>query len=120
LTDLPTVDLFGLTNRRIARGPAVGIRSLPGHHKMLTGPLLDELRPDLVFLDLGASVGAAPRRVLPWAAERALFEHSAFSKHYRPTSLPTLGGFVSAYRRVDARHPTASEHREPRGVSEFP
>src|SRR6185369_15701785 len=75
-TELPTIDLLGLNDRRIAQAPPARYRSLPGHHKIDPGYVLDERKPDLIFLNMGSCVSDQPLPALePWDLEKFLYEH---------------------------------------------
>lgn len=102
-TNLKTTDLLGLTDAAIASNAPSSLRSLPGHHKMVREDQLESLRPDLVFVNIGASLSAQPLKHLPpWGLEAELFKYRAFARNYRLVAFPAREGVVNAYGRRDA------------------
>ncbi len=103
---LPTIDMWGLTDRHIARRPASGT-GMAGHEK--TDPTyVFGRRPDLYVPEDHAFV------LQPWTLEPEPGFPADFEAHYRAVSIPVDDRWLNAWIRAD-RIPGARAGPDPSG-----
>jgi len=99
-TDLPVLDILGLTDRWIARRGAV-VGTQPGHLKT-DGAYVVEKRPDLLLLgNVQIQRGRKERgEIRIKVQEREIVRQPAFEELYRFVNIPLGGGFyLSCFKR---------------------
>jgi hypothetical protein len=114
-SELPTVDMYGLNDRHIARGPFAPGPWRPGHMKWDNAYVLGR-RPDLIALnkayfekgDLrGHEIAQNPKMLALTAMDRDLFERAFADPEYHFTSIDFDDGsrYFVFERRAGARGP---------------
>jgi hypothetical protein len=108
-SDLPTIDMLGLTDEHIAHMPIELGHGALGHEKYDANYVLSR-KPDLIFLGLPTvapahfqahDLGRWNARTLgPLPGDRALLEHPRFAREYRPLFITTDGGPIFVYVRL--------------------
>jgi hypothetical protein len=110
-SDLPTIDMLGLTDRTIARTEIAGAGTGWAGHEKHNGPYVLSRRPELLLLGnvFVTNRAAFEEREFPLARFPAMLAREgdvvrdpAFHQHYRPFVLPLGDGlYLQAFARRD-------------------
>jgi hypothetical protein len=111
LSELPSLDMLGLTDVHIAHAPIELGHGVLGHEKHDAAYVLSR-KPELIILGLPelAPSGSGPQDLQRWLArtlpflpgDRALLEAETFRSSYRPARFSLQHGVLFAFVRRDA------------------